>query len=43
MTDGKGEMPELPPSLATLWVIMHDDPFHAEWGSIVRLAGIAPG
>ncbi len=41
-TDGKGNMPTTPPSLETLWVVTHHDPFHADWGIVVRL-GVSPG
>jgi predicted metal-dependent peptidase len=37
-TDGKGQMPDGPPTLPLLWVLTHDDPFLADWGSIVRMA-----
>ncbi len=37
-TDGRGQMPPAPPSLPTLWVLTHDDPFVADFGSIVRMA-----
>ena len=36
-TDGKGTLPDLPPEVPTLWVLTHDDPFVADFGSVVRL------
>ena len=36
-TDGKGQMPDRAPTIPTLWVLTHDDPFLADWGSIVRM------
>lgn len=36
-TDGKGAMPAAPPSLPLLWALTHEDPFLADWGTIVRL------
>jgi hypothetical protein len=36
-TDGKGNMPAMAPSLPTLWALTHGDPFHPDWGLIVRL------
>ena len=36
-TDGRGDLPDVPPALPVLWALTHDDPFLAEWGSVVRL------
>ncbi len=36
-TDGKGQMPDAAPTIPTLWVITHDDPFLAEAGSVIRM------
>jgi predicted metal-dependent peptidase len=36
-TDGKGPMPELPRTLATLWAITHNDPFLPDFGTILRV------
>ena len=36
-TDGKGTMPDVPPDIPTLWAITHDQPFLADFGSIVRI------
>lgn len=37
-TDGKGNLPRTAPSVPTLWVLTHGDPFRPAWGSVVRLA-----
>ncbi len=36
-TDGKGNMPPIPPAVPTLWVLTNEDPFLPDFGSIVRL------
>ncbi len=36
-TDGRGAIPEAPPSMPVLWAITHDGPFLADWGTIVRV------
>ncbi len=36
-TDGRGNLPDVPPALPVLWALTHGDPFLAEWGSVVRL------
>ncbi|MFO0627622.1 MAG: VWA-like domain-containing protein [Polyangiales bacterium] len=36
-TDGRGALPDVPPGLAVLWVITHDDPVDLPWGTVVRL------
>lgn len=36
-TDGKGQMPAAPPTLPTLWILTHEDPFVAAFGSVVRM------
>lgn len=36
-TDGKGEYPERPPPLATLWVLTNQDPFDCPWGATLRI------
>lgn len=36
-TDGRGHLPEVPPSLPVLWALTHEDPFLADWGAIVRI------
>lgn len=36
-TDGRGPQPPTPPGVPTLWAITHDDPFVADFGSVVRL------
>jgi hypothetical protein len=35
--DGKGQMPDRAPTIPTLWVLTHGDPFLADWGAIVRM------
>ena len=39
-TDGRGDMPAEVPGVTTLWVITHDDPFLAEFRTIVRLSDL---
>ncbi len=36
-TDGRGELPHEPPTVPTLWVLTHDQPFAPGFGTIVRL------
>lgn len=36
-TDGRGVMPTEPPRLPLLWVITHDEPFEAPFGTVIRL------
>lgn len=36
-TDGKGNQPKTPPSVPTLWVLTHTDPFYPTWGKVVVL------
>ncbi len=36
-TDGRGVMPDIPPSVPVLWVLTHDGPFEPAWGTVVRL------
>lgn len=36
-TDGKGNQPKTPPSVPTLWVLTHTDPFYPKWGKVVVL------
>jgi len=36
-TDGKGQIPVSAPAIPTLWVLTHNDPFRANWGSIARM------
>jgi predicted metal-dependent peptidase len=36
-TDGRGTLPDIRPTLPVLWALTHEDPFLAEWGSLVRL------
>jgi predicted metal-dependent peptidase len=36
-TDGKGNQPKTAPSIPTLWVLTHGDPFYPKWGKVVRL------
>ena len=36
-TDGKGDLPPEPPSIATLWVLTNEDPFDCPWGATMRL------
>jgi hypothetical protein len=38
-TDGKGNLPKTAPSVPTLWVLTHGDPFYPKWGKVVRLPG----
>jgi predicted metal-dependent peptidase len=38
-TDGKGNLPKTAPSLPTLWVLTHGDPFYPTWGKVVRMQG----
>lgn len=39
-TDGKGDLPSLPPSLPTVWALTHDGPFHTDFGLILRLGDL---
>lgn len=36
-TDGKGDMPIVAPHVRVLWALTNDDPFHAEFGAVLRL------
>lgn len=36
-TDGIGPLPEAPPSLPVLWVLLGDAAFESPWGTVVRL------
>lgn len=36
-TDGKGNQPLLAPSIPTLWAITHEQPFIADFGSVLRI------
>jgi predicted metal-dependent peptidase len=36
-TDGIGPVPDAPPSLPVLWVLLGDAAFESPWGSVVRL------
>lgn len=36
-TDGKGSLPAMPSHVPTVWALTHEDPFLADFGSIVRI------
>ena len=36
-TDGKGNQPRIAPSVPTLWAITHEQPFIADFGSVLRV------
>jgi predicted metal-dependent peptidase len=40
-TDGKGNQPKTAPSVPTLWVLTHTDPFYPTWGKVLVLPGSA--
>jgi predicted metal-dependent peptidase len=39
-TDGRGSMPAIPPPLETLWAVTHHDPFHPDWGTVIRVGAL---